>query len=151
MTDKTIPGIPIEPAIEEFLTKPYFDEDGVQVTSGIGPDGKEYPDPHPLEPPVGFVPPPDLMDTIRRMVQSEMGKAVLDQHGMETFEEAGDFDIEDDPGDPLTPHEALFYPPDEPKKEPVVTGPEPKGQVSGAGSPEPPAPAPAPAPSDKST
>lgn len=97
--------------VEEFCTKPTFDEDGVQVSSGIGKDGKEYPDPVPMAPPVGFSAPPDLMDMMRTMIRNESYQRRLDEEGFDTFEEAGDFDVDDDPLPPLTVHEALFAPP----------------------------------------
>lgn len=103
-------GVQIEPSVEEYCTKPEFDADGVQVSSGIGPDGKEYPDPVPMSAEIGYEPPPDLMTMIRTMVHSEAAKHVLQQAGIETIDEADDFDIEDDPLDPLTPYEAVFMP-----------------------------------------
>lgn len=93
--------------VEEFNTKPEWDEDGVQATAGIGKDGKEYGDPTPLEPPIGFDRPPDLMETMRQMIRNEAYQFKLSQEGFDTFEEAGDFDIEEDPM-PLTLHEALL-------------------------------------------
>lgn len=96
--------------VEEYCTKPYEDADGVQVASGIGRDGKEYPDPVPMAPPVGYSAPPDLMQMIRTMVHSEMANRVIDEAGWDTFDEAGDFDIADDPLEPLTPWEMLLQP-----------------------------------------
>lgn len=129
--EETVPGVPQGEFVEEFCTKPYYDEDGVQVASGIGLDGREYPDPVPMAPPVGFQQPPDLMTMIRTMVQHEEFKRIADQEGFDTFEEAGDFDVDYDMPDPLTPHEMLFYPPDERPKNgspadaapPVATAP----------------------------
>lgn len=112
--------------VEEYVTKPYFDADGVQVASGIKADGKEYPDPVPAAPPVGYQDPPDLMTTIRRMVHSELFNQAFADAGMETFEEADDFDIDDDPMDPLTDYERVFDPADKPPPGP---------QVPDAGSP----------------
>lgn len=97
----------------EYWLPPVFDGDGVQSSSGIGVDGKEYPDPVPMAPPIGYTAPPNIMDMIRSMVRSEELKRKLDAEGFETFEEADDFDIEDDPLDPLTPYEKIFYPEEE--------------------------------------
>lgn len=127
-------GVPIGEFVEEFCVKPTFDADGVQVSSGIDKQGREHPDPVPMAPPVGYDTPPDLMDTIRSMVKSEQYQRGLDAEGFDTFEEAGDFDIQDDPADPLTFHEALFLPPDE--AAPAAAG----------GSPPPPSPPAASAP-----
>lgn len=74
-------------------------------------DGRlEFPDPTPLHGPVEFAPPARGM---RKMVQ-DMIKAEFSQlaeaHEMETFADADDFDIDDDPLDPLTPWEMEFDP-----------------------------------------
>lgn len=97
----------------EYWLAPMYDADGVQSSSGIGTDGKEYPDPVPMAPPIGYNTPPDLMQMIRSMVRSEEIRRAQDAAGVETFEEADDFDIDDDPLDELTPYEKLFYPADE--------------------------------------
>lgn len=138
--EDTIPGVPVGDFVEEFLTKPYTDEDGVQVTSGIRRDGKEYGDPVPMSPPVGLKPPEDLMTTIRRMVQHEEFNRLADKEGFDTFEEAGDYDMEDDHEftDDLTPHEALFYPPDEKQAPPEPAKAEPIPAPVAASSAPPP-------------
>lgn len=97
----------------KYLLAPLYDEDGVQASSGIGVDGKEYPDPVPMAPPIGYTPPQDLMTMIRQMIRAEDFRKKLESEGVETFEEADDFDIEDDPLDPLTVYEKIFYPADE--------------------------------------
>lgn len=122
--------------VEEFCTKPTFDEDGVQATSGIGKDGKEYPDPTPMAVPVGFGAPPDLMEMMRTMIRNEVIQRRLDEEGFDTFDEAGDFDVDDDPLPPLTIHEALFVPP--PPSTEAETGKGPQSPASP--SPSPPAP-----------
>lgn len=129
--------------VEEFCTKPSYDEDGVQATAGIGLDGKEYGDPLPLAPPVGFSNPPDLMELMRTMIRSEAVQRRLEEEGFDTFEEAGDFDVDDDPMPPVTVHEALLMQPPaaappSPGPVPQVTGPTEGG--GGAGSPNTPAP-----------
>lgn len=125
-------GVPVEPAVEEYCVKPEFDGDGVQVSSGIGPDGKEYPDPVPLSADIGYEPPPDLMTMIRTMVHSEAAKHVLQQAGIETIDEADDFEIEDDPLDPLTPYEAVFMPKVPPATPEKVAVPSPVPEPSHA-------------------
>lgn len=124
--------------VEEYCVKPTYDSDGVQVSAGIGLDGKEVGDPHPLSPPVGYDPGPDLGTMIRTMIQSEKFRLEQEQAGLETFEEADDFDIEDDPLDPLTEYERVFEPP------PEVTNP----LASGGGAPSSSSASPAP---DKSS
>jgi hypothetical protein len=112
-----------------------LDDDGVQVRS-YEIDGKEYPDSTPLELPIGAARPPTLETYIKNMIQSQLSD-VAQAGGAETFEEAGDFDIEDDPVDPRTPWEALFDPVPQPDKEAGGTGPIPStGTVSGDSSSE---------------
>lgn len=127
-----------------WCVEPRFDVDGVQASSGIGEDGKEYPDPVPMGPPVGYSPEPDLMTMIRSMVRNEQFRAMAEAEGFETFEEADDFEIEDDPLDPLTEYEKMFYPADEAKTNggppaaaaptvtPVPASPPPTGVAEGA-------------------
>lgn len=100
--------------VEEFCTKPSYDQDGVQSTAGIGKDGKEYGDPVPMAPPVGFDNPPDLMTLIRTMVRSEEFNRRAAEEDFDNFEEAGDFDVDDDPFPPLTPHERILMPVEDP-------------------------------------
>lgn len=88
------------------------DADGQQCRSVLDAHGRfEYPDPVPMAPPVGYNSPPDIMQMIRSMVRSERLAQELDAAGYETFEEADDFDIADDPLDPLTPYEKVFEAP----------------------------------------
>lgn len=72
-------------------------------------DGREYPDPTPVAPPIGFVRQPTLAETMRQMVRSEALKRAARESGMETFEEADDFEIGDD-YDPKSPYEEVFEP-----------------------------------------
>lgn len=87
-----------------------FDADGVQVTSEIDDDGNELPDPVPMSPPVGYRREPTLGEMIQQFVRSEQLRAQAEAEGFDTFEEADDFDIPDDPLDPLTPWEEHFEP-----------------------------------------
>lgn len=72
--------------------------------------GQEIPDPTPIAPPVGFKRQPSLSEQIRAMIRSEQLRQEAESAGYETFEEADDFDIPDDPIDPTTPYEAVFDP-----------------------------------------
>lgn len=58
--------------------------------------GEELPDPRPMEPPLDFSPPIPLSEEIRRLVSDERLRADLEANGIETFEEADDFDIPED-------------------------------------------------------
>lgn len=66
-------------------------------------DGMEYPDPTPIEVPLGFRRPPSIHEEIRRFVRQEMSRQAQEQGG-ESFEEADDFEVDEDP-DPLTQYE----------------------------------------------
>lgn len=123
--EDTVPGHPAGDFIEEYCTKPSYDEDGVQSSAGIGLDGKEYGDPTPMEPPAGVNAPPDLMQLIKTMVHNETFNRRLDEEGFDTFEEAGDYDMPEDHPDPLTPHEALFYPPSDQPHQPRAAAVDP--------------------------
>lgn len=70
--------------------------------------GKEFPNPVPMAPPLGFVPQPPIWEQIRAMVKREMSQ-VAEAEGFESEEEANDFDVGDD-FDPSTPYEEEFEP-----------------------------------------
>lgn len=57
--------------------------------------GREIPDPTPLEMPLGMRKPESMEDMIRRFVRQEASR-VAQAEGMESFEEADDFEVEDD-------------------------------------------------------
>lgn len=71
--------------------------------------GREILSSKPLRIPVGFEEPEPLADMVRRLIRTN-ASVVAAEAGMETFEEANDFDIEDDPVDPHTPYETFFDP-----------------------------------------
>lgn len=78
------------------------------VSATLTEDGRfEIVDSTPLEAPLDLKPSPGLTEIVRDLVRREMSQ-VADQLGYETFEEADDFDIEDDPLDPLTEYEKVF-------------------------------------------
>lgn len=86
-----------------------FDPDtGVMVQDEYG---REILDPTPMAPPIGYKKQPSMIEMVRNMVRSEHVKRAAEEAGMETFEEADDFDIPDDPIDPSTPYENDFDPP----------------------------------------
>lgn len=105
--------------------------------------GKEYPNPVPMEPPLGFVPQEPLHEQIRNMVLREMS-AAASREELETAEEADDFDIGDD-FDPDSPYEMDFDPLGQwPPRSPLAPDDEPKS--GGEGGPSPPSDAPSAAP-----
>lgn len=74
-------------------------------------DGREIPSSVPLEPPLGYKRQPTLAETMRNMIRSEALERHARSQGQETFEEADDFDIEDeDHPDRNSPYEANFDP-----------------------------------------
>lgn len=72
--------------------------------------GREIPDPLPLEPPIGYKRSPTIAEQLRAMVQGEALAYAARNAGKETFEEADDFDV-DDEFDPRSPYEVIFEPP----------------------------------------
>jgi len=70
-------------------------------------DGREKPDPTPMEPPIGFNRQPSLAEQIRTMVRSEALRQAAEKAGAESFEEADDFEVGDD-YDPSSPYEQDF-------------------------------------------
>lgn len=71
-------------------------------------EGREIPDPTPIELPLGMKRPETLAEQVQRLVRNQVSQYAA-IHGHETFEEAEDFDIEDDL-DPSTPYELEFDP-----------------------------------------
>lgn len=66
--------------------------------------GHEVPDPTPVEWPAGVRRPETLTEQIQRLVRVQMSQFAEEQ-GLETFEEADDFDIDDEEGAPFSPYE----------------------------------------------
>lgn len=94
----------------DFLIPPLFDDDGVQVSSAIGPDGREYPDPVPMSPPIGYEPPSTLEMLIESVIQRRDFLKAVREADFETPEEADDFDVDEDEDTrfPETVYEAYF-------------------------------------------
>lgn len=59
--------------------------------------GRELCDPTPMEPPLGYNPQPTLVEQMRAMIQGERLRMAAMEGGFETFEEADDFDMDEDP------------------------------------------------------
>jgi len=70
--------------------------------------GHEIMDPTPVSLPAGFKRPETLAEQVQRLVRNQVSQEAH-KAGAETFEEAEDFDIEDEI-DPSTPYEAEFDP-----------------------------------------
>lgn len=69
--------------------------------------GREVFDPTPIAPPVGYVKQPSLFEQMREMVRGEALRIYAESQDMESFEDADDFDVDDDI-DPRTPYELNF-------------------------------------------
>lgn len=69
--------------------------------------GHEILDETPLAMPLGFKKPESLQSQIQRLVRNELSARAASE-GHETFDEADDFDIEDDDYDPRSPWELGF-------------------------------------------
>lgn len=64
---------------------------------GLTEDGSmQIPDPVPMEPPLGFVKQPSMVDYVRGLVRSEQLRLTAQLAGYESFEEAEDFSVEDE-------------------------------------------------------
>lgn len=74
----------------------------------LDPDGREIPDPNPMEVPAGMKRPETLAEQVQRLIRTSMSNYAA-MNGAESFEEADDFDIEED-FDPSTPYETNFDP-----------------------------------------
>lgn len=96
----------------DMLERGLVDQNGVAIKAEIR-DGKEYGDPTPMAPPAHIGRAESNAEMIRRMIQNELSSRAS-MEGYESFEEAEDFDIDDDPADPHTPYEAVFDPPPKP-------------------------------------
>lgn len=72
--------------------------------------GEEIPDPQPISIPSGFKRPETLQEQIRRLIRSEELENIANQHDVDTFEEAEDFDVDDETFDPSSPYEEVFDP-----------------------------------------
>lgn len=96
-------------------------------------EGSEILDTTPIEPPLGYLKQPSMVEHIRALIQSEKLKQEAAEQGDESFDEADDFDVEDDV-EPISefemeryfePHPVASNPP---KKDSVVDVPEPSPQ-----------------------
>lgn len=58
--------------------------------------GQEIPDPRPAAPALGKIPETNIRDYIKTLVRNERLQQELDAQGVETFEEANDFEVGED-------------------------------------------------------
>ncbi|UIW10386.1 hypothetical protein [Flyfo microvirus Tbat2_144] len=98
------------------VTGEVYDHKGRRLTPG----GAEIPDPTVIAPPIGTIRQPPLHELIRQMIRSEQLAQYAENQEADTFEEADDFDVEDDDTiDPTSPYEEQF----EPVQPPPAAGP----------------------------
>lgn len=120
-------------SLEDYLLK--------LLDAGIDPyTGHAKMDPVGIAPPVGYKRNPTIAETVRDLIRSEKLKNAMLEAGEETFEEADDFEVDDEP--PLPPHlyEPNFDPPLVDRK--VEPTPPPAPPPDGHVTPAPPAPVP---------
>lgn len=70
--------------------------------------GRETLDPTPIAPPIGYKKEPSMVEIVRQQIRTEMSRQAVEE-GKESFEEADDFDVDDD-FDPSSPYEEMFDP-----------------------------------------
>lgn len=66
--------------------------------------GRQVPDPRPVEVPLSFQRPPSLQEEIKRFVRLELSKRAASQE-LESFDEADDFDVDDEDPLPVSAYE----------------------------------------------
>lgn len=71
-------------------------------------DQHEELDPTPVSIPLRFQRAHNLNEVVRQMVRSEELRRLADMAGHETFDEADDFNIDDEEMDPSSPYEEIF-------------------------------------------
>lgn len=74
----------------------------------LNADGQEIPDPRPLEPPIGYIKQPSMVDIVREQI-ALANRLYAEDREFEEFEESEDFDVQDD-FDPTSPWENDFDP-----------------------------------------
>lgn len=95
---------------EETPIRPEHQAKRVKTNGGyLTKDGAERPNPTPMAPPIGWKPSDPLHKRIREMIISERLRQEAAAAGMETLDEADDFDVGDD-YDPASPYEEHFDP-----------------------------------------
>jgi len=115
-------------------------------THFLDEEGREIMDPTPIAPPVGYKRQPSMVEIVRDMIKSERLRLEAEHAGMESFEEADDFEVDD--YDPSSPYEEHFEPTPLPELRKKVAAAKSKAAAQKANPPPPrtpPAPSPEPA------
>lgn len=101
---------------EEGIKQPErmtFDEYCAKLAErGLNEDGSFKVSPVPMEPPIGYRKHPSMVEIIREQIRSAKLAELAEKTGMETFEEADDFDCGQEDGEDLrSGYENDFDPP----------------------------------------
>lgn len=88
--------------------KEIFNPDGELIVR-VAEGEPDFFDPTPVAPPIGWHKQPSMHDIIAAQVRQALLDREVEAQGMETWEEADDFDVDDDPF-PQSPHEGDFDP-----------------------------------------
>lgn len=102
----------IKSAVQDYMSQPKnlrVDPVTGEVFPRRDEYGRETPDPVPLAPPIGWFKQPSMFDQVRDMVRGEHLRMYAEAQGDESFEDANDFDVDDDIF-PASEHEGDFEP-----------------------------------------
>lgn len=77
----------VKSLLKEVFTK------AARASQGLVNYSYEKPDPVPVAPPIGYQPTPPIEELIQQMITSHLLRAEAEAAGMETFEEADDFEV----------------------------------------------------------
>jgi len=101
-------GVPAQRQPEQINLEEYLEK---LASKGLDANGHQIPDPVPIAPPIGYKRQPSMVEIVREAVRSEALRQAVAAAGHETFEEADDFDVGDDPELAHSPFENQFDPP----------------------------------------
>lgn len=98
---------------------------------GKDSEGREVPDPTPMELPIGYVEPPSIVQLIRKMIRDHEIEKGLGDGEFESFDEADDFDVGDENAEELrSGFENDFEPPEVDNVRKRVVSEQAKGKAS---------------------
>jgi len=141
----------VQKNILDRVKRTYFKEPSAHdIRYHVGPDGKRHlPNGVPIELSLNQAEPESIDDRMRRLIRSEKLQDELKNVGMETFEDADDFDVDEDPifRSPYEMEEDFDPAPElQPRQEPPAPV---EAEVPPSPSPEPETETPAPTPLKK--
>lgn len=93
--EKFVEETPVELRTKKRATQTQYEEK--LLAKNLNYDGSIRDPGVPIDPPVGWNPQPSLFETIRNLVRDENLRRDLEAQGLETFDEADDFDVPEDP------------------------------------------------------